>query len=230
MRALNFGKWPVTQGRREGAAEVAPSSRANGLSVAVEDGRHPARLELSFARPLRSSVETASLESELLTTPFDPAAATLGSSLVKTVRERVMFLVRHAVSATANENEAHSAAMLVCRAIARHPTLLNTESLDDVSDAYASEVPAYGCTGGTAETHPPAKENREWEMFKRDRGIELRRVVRPNLCIACGQPYGVDEHVLQQVHVGVTHQRCAEWWRNYKFARVPENGVDDLLA
>ncbi len=149
---------------------------------------------------------------------------------MKTIHERVMFLVRHAVSATANENEAHSAAMLVCRTIVRYPALLNTESLDDVSDANETEAPAHGCAGGTSKIHPPAKENLEWEMFKRDRGIALRRVVHPNLCIACGQPYRIDEHVLQQVYVGVTHQRCAGWWRNCDFARVPERGIDDLLA
>ena len=68
------------------------------------------------------------------------------------------------------------------------------------------------------------------EMFKRRRGIELRRVVHPDLCIACGQPYRLDEHVLQQVCVGVTHQRCAGWWRNCDFARVPEKGIGDFLV
>jgi hypothetical protein len=150
---------------------------------------------------------------------------------VKTsVYERVMSLVRHALSATANENEAHNAAMLVCRAIQRHPCLLNPESLDGVSDATEPEAPAYVRTGSTSEIHPRVKANLEWETFKGDHGIEGRRAVHPGLCIACGKPYGVDEHLLQQGHVGATHEGCGGWWRDFDFARAPEQGLVDVLV
>ena len=146
------------------------------------------------------------------------------------VHERVMCLVRHALSATANENEAHSAALLVCRTILRYPDLLNAKRFDDVGDASELEVPAYRHTGATSGIHPPAKANLEWETFKQDHRIELRRAVYPSLCIACGQPYGIGEHVLQQVHVGVTHETCTRWWRYFDFRQVAEKGLEDLLV
>jgi hypothetical protein len=150
---------------------------------------------------------------------------------VKTsVHERVMSLVRHALSATANENEAHSAAMLVCRTILRYPDLLNTTRGDDVSDACGLEVPAHRRTEGTSGIHPPARANIEWETFKRDHRIELRRAVYPSLCIACGEPYGVDEHVLQQACVGITHEGCTRWWRDFDFRHVAEKGLEDVLV
>ena len=141
-----------------------------------------------------------------------------------------MALVRHALSATANENEAHSAALLVCRMILRYPDLLNTGRFDDVSDASAREVPAHGQAGGPSGMDPPTNANREWETFKRDHRIELRRAVYPSLCIACGQPYRVDEHVLQQVHVGVTHAGCTRWWTCFDFRQVAEKGLEDLVV
>ncbi len=146
------------------------------------------------------------------------------------VHERVMSLVRHAVSPTANENEAHSAALLVCQTILRYPDLLNTKRFDDVRDASLREVPAYRHNGGTSGTHPPENANSEWETFKRNHQIELRRAVHPSLCIACGQPYGIDEQVLQQVRVGVTHAGCTRWWRYFDFRQVAENGLEDLVV
>ena len=141
-----------------------------------------------------------------------------------------MSLVRHALSATANENEAHSAAMLVCRTILRYPDLLNTTRRDDVSDASGPEVPAYRHPRGTSGIDLPATAHLEWETFKRDHRIELRRAVYPSLCIACGEPYGVDEHVLQQVRVGVTHEGCTRWWRDFDFGQVAEKAFEDVLV
>jgi hypothetical protein len=146
------------------------------------------------------------------------------------VHERVMCLVRHALSATANENEAHSAALLVCRTILRYPDLLNTKRFDDVSDGPELEVPACGHVRDTSGMHPPTNANLEWEMFKRHHRIELRRAVYPGLCIACGQWYGIDDHVLQHVHVGVTHEACTRWWRYFDFRQVAEKGLEDLVV
>ncbi len=145
------------------------------------------------------------------------------------VYERVMSLARHALSASANENEAHNAAMLVCRALLRHPGLLHPDGLDDVSDATEPEAPAHVHTGSTSETHPRAKAI-EWESFKRDHRMEAGRAVHPGLCIACGKPYDVGEQLLQRVHVGATHERCAGWWRDFDFAREPEKGLVDVLV
>lgn len=146
------------------------------------------------------------------------------------VYERVMSLVRHALSATANENEAHNAAMLACRAIQRHPCLLNPESLNDVSDATEPEAAAYVRTGSTSEAHLRATATVECGTFKRDDRIEVGRAVHPGLCIACGKPYGVDEHLLHQGHVGATHAACAGWWRDFDLAREPDKGFVDVLV
>jgi hypothetical protein len=142
------------------------------------------------------------------------------------VHERVMFLVMHALSATANENEAHSAAMLVCRSIQRYPNLLN--KIDGVSDASEVEAPPHARTGGTSRVHPPAKAPLEWEAFKLEHRIAIRCAVLPGLCIACREPYDLDEHILQQAYVGITHEACGGWWRNFAF-EVPEKGLEDLF-
>ncbi len=146
------------------------------------------------------------------------------------VHERVMSLVRHALSATANENEAHCAAMLVCRTLLRYPALLNAGTPVSASDFFETQAPARGCPEDASKVQPPDNASLEWERFKRDRRIEVRRVVHPSLCIACGQSFDIDEHVLQQVDVGVTHAGCAEWWRDVDFARVPREGIEDVLA
>jgi hypothetical protein len=152
------------------------------------------------------------------------------------VHERVMFLVRHALSATANENEAHSAAMLVCRSIQRYPDLLNTQ-IERVSEAPQLAVPhghggspwaAQGPAASPSGIHRSAQVPLDWEAFKREHRIEIRLAVLPGLCLACGESYRIDEHVLQQPYVGITHEACGGWWRNFDFD-VPEKGLEDLF-
>jgi hypothetical protein len=157
--------------------------------------------------------------------PVDPALHTC-AFVMTSVHDRVMFLVRHALSATANANEAHSAAMLVCRSLQRYPELLNTETAG-VPDSSKLDAPPHGRAQSPSGIHPSV--DLEWEAFTQEHRIEIRLAVLPGLCLACGEAYRIDEHVLQQPYVGITHEACGGWWRNFDFD-APEKGLEDLIS
>jgi hypothetical protein len=140
--------------------------------------------------------------------------------------DKIMAFVRHAVSETANENEARNAAMKACEAIYRHPAVLSGQEVADEGEDV--EAPPYRSKGGKSDIHPKAKAFMEWESFKAEHGISLIRARRYGLCVACGEPFEKGAAILEQRDVGATHAACHEWWKEYDYTGVTLPGPDDI--
>ena len=144
---------------------------------------------------------------------------------VPTLKRRILALIEHAVSPSANENEARNAAIRVCTILKSHPNMLSDDEPDDT--ALAEPTP-YQRTGRRSEVHPNARAFLEWQEFKRVHGIRLVKSPQYSLCIACGEGFQVGDPVLRQSDIGFTHPQCGEWWRDYDYSHVQLPQDDDI--
>ena len=115
------------------------------------------------------------------------------------------------------------------QAINRHPELLAAgEGLIETEEDAELETLGYQRTGRPSEIHPRAKAHREWQEFKHSHWIKDATAKLNEHCIACGEQLQFKEPVLRHEHVGSTHLKCAEWWREFDFTGVPTKDPDEI--